>query len=521
MEMEMEKLQNYLEAIQEIRSQKSLPRKEKLKRLIQPLIDLYTANKDLYTANRDMKHYFIDEPNISLNDDLDLQYLAHTATSNGYRSDAWEIRFPSVMERIYKEISTITPCILVDMNAFLPQANVTLDPKRLVSIKKLHALWLPFLTEQRIASDDLLDQMLVCYTIKKALNGDNKAKEALYKIYENKAVSEVSYQRVMKMVTYGLYKGKEGEALPISYDDEFRAEAKYCLRYIIGGMTAADILNAITKDTSIKLPLSIQKIYLAWFLEYVPAIIESYLEVIDKFHQCCIEKSGEHVKLFLQAIANLFDTIGMPLDTTITDKLKTLNNQAVDLESIKDFYTETIFIETIKAIAPCFDTILNPYTPVNESVLLAGNKRYVKMLSFCYKPVKMSKRKNLTTWLFGDRNYYQNGKLYQMLKDDYVHRFRKNVKTINCAPDTDKSTDSVDIEQYNMFEALQSNDIIRKCEEELLENGISQRDVDIFFKIAIRKCKKTHLAEEYNLSRKQIHRIYNKVKLLSSHLLKS
>jgi DNA-binding phage protein len=511
--MEMEKLQIYLEAVQEIRSQGSLPRKKKLKRLIQPLIDLYEKDKLI-------RHDFIDETNISLNDDLDLQCLAHTATSNGYRSDSWEIRFPSVMERRCKDISTTAPCIKADCKRFLPEANLPLDPKRLISIKKLHALWLPFLTEKKITSDDLLDQILVCYTIKKALNGDGKAKEMLYKAYKKRAVCKETYQRVMRMVTYRLYKGKEGEALPISYDDEFRDNAKNHFSYIIGGMTAADILNAIMEDTSIKLPLSIQKIYLTWFLEYIPAAIESYLKMIDKFHQCCIEKSGEHVKLFLQAIGSLFDTIGMPLDTTVTDKLKALNTQTFALENLDDFNAVAIFIEINMAIAPYFDTALNPYTPVSENVFVSGKRRDAKILNFCYKPVKMGKRKNLTTWLFGDRNYYQNGKLYQILADDYVHRFRKSVKTTGYDFDTDEATGSIDVEPYDMTEVLQSNDTIRKSKEELLENGISQRDVDIFFKIVIEKRKKTHLAEEYNLSRKQIYRIFSKVKLVSSHLLK-
>lgn len=57
------------------------------------------------------------------------------------------------------------------------------------SIRKYYEKWLPTLDEQKVKSNDLLDQILFCFTIKRALNGDNKAIDKLSSLYEGIAVS--------------------------------------------------------------------------------------------------------------------------------------------------------------------------------------------------------------------------------------------------------------------------------------------------------------------------------------------
>ncbi|MDO8785196.1 MAG: hypothetical protein Q7J12_03175, partial [Syntrophales bacterium] len=55
-------------------------------------------------------------------------------------------------------------------------------------LKELYKKWLPTLTEDKIKSNDLLDQLLVCFTLKRALNGDEKAIDKLYSLYEDVAI---------------------------------------------------------------------------------------------------------------------------------------------------------------------------------------------------------------------------------------------------------------------------------------------------------------------------------------------
>ena len=52
----------------------------------------------------------------------------------------------------------------------------------------LYEWWLPSLDSKRLKSIDLLDQILVVYTIKRALNGDSKAIDALFRAYERAAI---------------------------------------------------------------------------------------------------------------------------------------------------------------------------------------------------------------------------------------------------------------------------------------------------------------------------------------------
>lgn len=127
------------------------------------------------------------------------------------------------------------------------------------SIRELYKKWLPTLTQDIMKNKDLLDQILVIYTIKRALNGDEKAIEKLYSLYEDTAIG-------IAVIT--------AKKRKLNKDDinVIKQEAKTCLSFLISGFRPEDIMNGI------ELPLQIEKFYCWYLSEYVPKELDKILK---------------------------------------------------------------------------------------------------------------------------------------------------------------------------------------------------------------------------------------------------
>ena len=125
------------------------------------------------------------------------------------------------------------------------------------SIRELYEKWLPTLTEDKIKSNDLLDQLLVCFTLKRALNGDGQATGKLYSLFESAAIG-IAMKMAKKRRIFGS---------GININD-IKQEAQMCLTFIISGFKPEGIIDLLSRGE--KTPLQIEKFYFWYYSDYVP-----------------------------------------------------------------------------------------------------------------------------------------------------------------------------------------------------------------------------------------------------------
>lgn len=143
------------------------------------------------------------------------------------------------------------------------------------SLRELYKKWLPTLTPDKIKSTDMLDQMLVCFTIKRALNGDEKAIDKLYSIYENGAIgTAVNMANKRKL----------------NKDDinDLKQEAKILLRFLISGFRPEDIINSLL-DGKLKMPLQVENFYLWYYSDPVPKELDKIIKRPNKLDRIEID----------------------------------------------------------------------------------------------------------------------------------------------------------------------------------------------------------------------------------------
>lgn len=131
------------------------------------------------------------------------------------------------------------------------------------SLSEIYNLWLPTLNSELMQSKDFLDQLLVCYTIKNANNGDQEAINKLFSLYEDTAIGIA----VNMMIRRRLPKH-------IIENNEIISNVKLLLRLIIAGIRPNQILEML-KNQDTQLPLkSFVNFYFWFYTEYFPKYLE-------------------------------------------------------------------------------------------------------------------------------------------------------------------------------------------------------------------------------------------------------
>jgi len=441
-----EKLDRYFKAVEEVRRQKDLDKKEKLKQLLMPIVNL---QNDLSTQER--RHKFAREDYINLEDEIDLSSLEK-------KSDDWAILSNWKLGQ-FGDIDTNDDIITVNYPKFLSEAKNTFsqteDSMIRTSIRSLYKDWLPQLSQTRIQSKSLLDQILVCYTIKRAQNGDKQASDKLISLYSARAASKETYNNVLKLLLWresniksekkrNLHLDDKSNVKSFKYTDDFQQTAKIYLAFIIRGFSPKSILDSIIKEQqSDFLPLStgVVDVLLYYFGEYIPGIVDKYLVYLKSMNDSLKDPSNIHKTIKMaESMANVIECLNLQVKECLNvDQLDYLKKNADLL--LSDKVTElTASVFTIVAmlsdrVAPYFATLFDPYTPINSDIALMKNKNTARILNVCYRPQKMGPRTNLTTWLFGGRGSYNLGKLNQMLADYYS----RNADGIDTVPLDDPS----------------------------------------------------------------------------------
>lgn len=233
-------------------------------KLIKVALPLYIHFK-LFHPLSNGTHPFTPE-HIDIETELDLNKLK--ADNSKY------VIHPSVIENIGRR-GLIEPetdeVYIIDFAGITEESETTIDEFTKIknpskTIEELHELWLPSLDADTMKSKDLLTQILVTLTIKKALNGNEDAINKLVSLYEGKARHEA--RRLAN--NYNLEE----------YNKDIEQEAYLWLRFIISGFSQKEILNSLFDNNGsdyFNVPDTVKKFYLEYLTEYVPNQINEAL----------------------------------------------------------------------------------------------------------------------------------------------------------------------------------------------------------------------------------------------------
>jgi DNA-binding CsgD family transcriptional regulator len=525
----------YFNAVETVKKQNKLTKEEKLKQLLTPIVDLQD-----FTSASNREHKFAREDHINLNEELDLSALES-------KSEEWDILPNWKLEQL-GILDTSDDIIYVDYTKFLPQRkSVAISPatsKVRTSLHELYKDWLPYLDQNRIQSKNLLDQALVCYTIKRAQNGDKQASDKLISLYIGRAASKETYNNVLKMlVSRGKNKNalqqitwpnKQGEeerdnypkGKVYNYDvDDFQQNAKIYLAFIIMGFSPKSILDSMTREPEsefLHLPEGTVDVFLNYFGEYIPGLVEKYVKYLDDVQAALNDKTNplNLIKL-TESAADLLECFNMKEDASPINKMGAFlkdNAQLIQIDQVMEIWLLIlpVIMKIPDAVAPYFDTFFDPYTPISTETIIkaSGQKRASRILSYCYRPEEMGPRKNLTTWLFGGHGSYNLGKLHQMLADCYS----RNEGDIDFVPLNDPSTlDSSDDDEEESGLRKQNINDLHAIREQIAQKASNFIDLQAIMKKAnvtkedlellldkSRGSTLEDLAEKYNLTEDQV-----------------
>ncbi len=318
------------------------------------------------------------------------------------------------------------------------------------SLRELYKKWLPTLTKNIIKNNDLLDQILVCFTIKRALNGDKEAIDKLYSLYEDGAIG----------IAVKMAKKRQ---LDINHINDIKQDARTILRFLISGYRPEDIINSLLESNEkyLKVPLQIEKFYFWYYTDYVP----------KELHR--IMKRG-------------------------TNRLDGLE----------------------------IDYLLNPISTIDDYTSWQNTpKRIVKFNSGSFKPGKGTNY--ITTWLFGTNNNYTQGRFCQLITE-IIDGYWKQKKE-SCYDYSDGNKDEENIKDLKKKEQVE-NALVNKWNEEeenkdRIKDAITlirgknifkrnaKRNIDIV-DLKLRNCSYNEIAKKYNITKRQVINICNKVKYL-------
>ena len=425
-----EKLIRYFNAVETVKKQNKLSRDKKLKLLLEPIVSL---QNDTSPANR--KHQFARENHINLYEELDLSALES-------KSEEWDI-LPNWKLEQFGDLDISADLIYVDYTKFLPERKSVSISTKISKVRtswhELYQDWLPHLDEKRIRSRNLLDQILVCYTIKRAQNGYERASDKLISLYIGRAASKETYDNVLKMLVARekniksakkkkLNLDDKSNVTSFKYTDDFRQIAKIYLAFIIRGFSPKSILDSMIREPESKflpLPAGIVDVFLNYFGEYIPGIVKKYVKYLDDVQAALNDKTNplNLIKL-TESAADLLECFNMKEDASPINKMGAFlkdNAQLIQIDQVMEIWLLIlpVIMKIPDAVAPNFATLFDPYTPINSDIALMKNKNTARILNVCYRPQKMGPRTNLTTWLFGGYGSYNLGKLNQMLCDYY------------------------------------------------------------------------------------------------------
>jgi hypothetical protein len=528
-------IQEYLQAVAEIKADDSPSLEEKLTKITTPLLSLLSQ---YYNAPFDRYVRVVDEDYIDLKNEIDAKNLNYDDEKYDIQNpintgDRWllETETPTIslsdkftdyltycrdvapiteadFDNIYEGIHERTIVEVEDKWKNVPPALIV--PFSRLTLNEVHELWLPSLTQESIKKRDLLQQVLVCYTIKKAQNGDEKSALKLFELFENKvrfdrtvkndsiAINIHTVRIIKRLLNSGLDVDFSDDA---SYDQDIILTARNYLWLIVRGFNPRTIIGSILQQNDMyPVPRRVKEFYLRYFSEEVP----------DRLHETLIRLS-EQEKVLLHCKDKIHQ-----MESCFSNE----SDMAQTIKELKKNLEWAIFNSKLTV-----DVLLNPYHPITEGYWTDKEGKPHLFNSYCYRP---NKKGNLTLWLFGPKGKPEYGKLYQLVKDEYATEIGRYNATISAdAPEPsqkpnkpysgDESKEAL-IERIESkqggkeaIESLQRKELLDKGFKELTRTGFSKRDIEIFRARKLLEKSASEIEQKFGVGTRQQEKICKKI----------
>ncbi len=524
------RIREYLQAVEELRIDNSLSLEDKLRRLIAPLLDMLNDDSPKFDSHVRV----IDQDHIDLKNEIDTENLHYDYEKYDIQNPIntgtqWllETNAPAIslsekysdyldfcrdiepvteteFENIYKNaiINTTT-----DGGTWkgVPDALICL-PERM-TLKEVHDLWLPTLTEKTVIVRDLLQQILVAHTIKRAQNGHEPSASKLFSLFENQVKFERREDRiVLNKSTVRNIKLLMSSTLHVDlenvdrYDQDIIQTARGYLWHILTGFNPRQIIDGIVKENeNHPVPAKMKKFYLRYFAEEVPKRLLETTRELSSY-----EVTFSLCERMIRQLTNRSEKI-----PDAGDRLQQLENLKRQVEW------------TINDLGFTVDILLNPYHPIMEGHWLDGKEKAHIFNSHCYRP---NKRGNLTVWLFGPEGSPEYGRVHQLVRDELYGEIRQYLTTEHInAPELDLS-ESGEIEDKEIVPRLQSNDdmtnvmqsvehrdLAARAFDYLKREEFSDRDIKIFFDRILHDSSADDLERTHGVGARQQQKIVKKI----------
>jgi hypothetical protein len=533
-----ELIQEYFDAVKQVKKSRKSPPEDKLKKLIPSITQI---QKTVF-PNYFQYHQFVDDRFIDTEKELDLRNLVHNPEKYAILGDG-EFRATGLLDTRTRNIvlskqyldylafcRDIKPISESEFNKMLGEGKIReIEVKRTTipnswdihpgsgrkSVSEIHRDWLPALNQKIIRSKDLLAQILVCYTIKRALNGDPEAARKLCDLYENTAEAIG--------VKFALKSKLNNEI------EDIKQDARVLLKFLVSGFRADNILDQLIKNrdenTIRAIPKWIKTFFIYYLSEYIP---DRATEILKR------SKEIDKIIKFAEDLSS-----GRKSIAAVTKENKEIKESIEELQKLDIVEAVKWLNQRKEALGLEIITLFSLYTPIQSGTIWKGTpKRINRFNNYSFKPgaVKMGPERNLTTWLFGRKKeidtltkghredgsvakaWQPYGKLYQLLRDKYKPVIQEKLKTKNFDYREDFDEDHEETLSYKeRLKALRQKEFHpdispEKVIKQLTKLGASQRDAEIFVRCKLfKEVTQYEIARERDLSKRQIVRICKKV----------
>lgn len=523
-------IREYLHTVEESTSDDSLPLEDKLRRLIVPLLDMLHDDSPKFDSHVRV----IDQDHIDLKNEIDTENLHYdyekydiqnpinTGTQWLLKTDVPAISlsdkysdylvFCGDIEPVTEtEFETIYKNAIIERTADeniwkrVPDALMCLPPR--MTLKEVHDLWLPTLTEKTVIVRDLLQQILVTYTIKRAQSGHEPSARKLFSLFENQVKFERRENRIVlnkhtirnikRLISSTLHVDLENVDL---YDQDIIQTARGYLWLILTGFNPRQIIDDIMKENeNHPVPTKIKKFYLRYFAEEVPKRLLEITRQLSRY----------------EMIFSLCERM-MRQRTSRSEKLPDAGERLQKLENLKRQVEWTI-----NDLGLTVDILLNPYHPIMEGHWLDGKEKAHIFNSYCYRP---NKKGNLTVWLFGPKGSPEYGRVHQLVRDELYREIGEYLATEHIdAPELDRlesgETGDEDIIQrlpsnddmIDVIQAVEHRDLTARAFDYLKREEFSNRDIQIFFDRILHDASADDLERAHGVGTRQQQKIVKKI----------